>query len=262
MIATQYINSTTQKPGPYKDYEVINVLKWKNSRWKSLCPFYMRTDGNEICVNPGNIIFENFYQGLKVYDAVYKNTVYASRFHSGKPEHLWWKFEPVNEPGKTSFHDDEYGDIMVNEDENINYDLYFRWRNSLWDCENPIRHPNRMHRHKNTKFSLVIDTNNTEIRMDYLTSRREIYLKEYIRLAKKTPEYTILLNKLKSGKNIMLCEVDVPAQNKWGSFGILTDENNNICELTIEHLEILLNDLNAPFGHGLCLAYSLLRELI
>ena len=58
-----------------------------------------KTDGLKKCTNPGNILFENFYQGLKVYDIVYQNSVYPSRFHTGKPEHLWWKFEPVNESG-------------------------------------------------------------------------------------------------------------------------------------------------------------------
>ena len=50
--------------------------------------------------------------------------------------------------------------------------------------------------------------------MDYLTTRKQIYVKEYIRLIKNLPEYVKLLNKLKKGENIMICEMDVPANGK------------------------------------------------
>lgn len=72
--------------------------------------------------------------------------------------------------------------------------------------------------------------------------------------------YQELLNKLKKAKNIMICEVDVPAKNKKGEYGKDCDENN-ICYMTIEKLELLLNDTNEAFGHGLCLEYSLLNDL-
>lgn len=74
------------------------------------------------------------------------------------------------------------------------------------------------------------------------------------------PEYNILLDKLKNGENIMICEIDVPTKNKKGNFGKDYDENN-ICHMSIEKLEILLNDTTEAFGHGLALAYSLLLDL-
>ena len=96
--------------------------------------------------------------------------------------------------------------------------------------------------------------------MDYITTRKEIYVKEYIRLIKNLPEYEKLLNKLKKGENIMICEMDVPAKNKKGYYGNDCDDNN-ICNMSIEKLELLLNDTSEAFGHGLCLAYSLLIDL-
>lgn len=48
--------------------------------------------------------------------------------------------------------------------------------------------------------------------------------------------------------------MDVPANGK-------NCDENNICHMSIEKLEILLNDTNEAFGHGLCLAYSLLIDL-
>lgn len=40
--------------------------------------------------------------------------------------------------------------------------------------------------------------------MDYITSRKELYVKEYIRLVRK----------LKKGENLQICEIDVPANGK------------------------------------------------
>jgi len=249
MIATQQIKSTNNKPVSVEDYETVNVLKWNNSKWKNLCPYLLKTDGNEVCNNSGGILFENFYQGCKIYDVVYENEVYPSRFQMNKPEYLWWKFQPVTPEG----------DIML-EKGVINYDLYYRWRNSLWDCKNPIRYPNKMYRRKNTQFALCVEKDGTEKRLDYLSLRKDIYVKEYIRLVRKLPEYHKLLNKLKQGRNIMICEVDVPAKNKKGQYGNDCDENN-ICNMSIEKIELLLNDTSEAFGHGLCLAYAFLLDI-
>ena len=249
MITTQQIKSTSSEPVSLDTYETINVLKWNNSVWKNLCPYLLKTDGNEVCYNTGGILFENFYQGCKIYDVVYKNEVYPSKYQMNNPKYLWWKFDPITLTGD-----------VIYKNGIIDYDLYYRWRNSLWQCKNPIRYPNQIHRRKNTQFALCIDKDGKETRMDYLTSRKEIYMKEYIRLIKKLPEYKTLLNTLKKGKNIMICEIDVPAKGKKGEFGKDCDDNN-ICHMTIEKLKLLLNDTNEAFGHGLCLAYSLLLDL-
>lgn len=249
MISTQQIKSTTKKPTNVPGYEAINVLKWNNCKWKALCPYLLKTDGNEKCKNNGGILFENFYQGCKVYDVVYENEIYASRYHMNNPKYLWWKFTTESPTG----------DVIINGND-INRDLYFRWRNDLWACQNPIRYPNKIHRRKNTKFALGIDQFGNETRMDYITTRKEIYVKEYIRLIKTLPEYTKLLDKLRNNKKIMICEMDVPAKGKRGHYGEDCDDNN-VCEMSIEKLDTLLNDTNEAFGHGLCLAYSLLLDL-
>jgi len=83
-----------------------------------------------------------------------------------------------------------------------------------------------------------------------------LYVNEYIRLIKQLLEYNILLNKLKNGKNLMICEIDVPAKNKKGKYGDDCNDNN-ICNISIEKLELLLNDTNEAFGHGLCLLNDL-----
>ena len=54
--------------------------------------------------------------------------------------------------------------------------------------------------------------------------------------------------------------MDVPAKNKKGEYGKNCDKNN-VYHMSIEKLELLLNDTSEAFGHGLCLAYSLLVDL-
>lgn len=256
MIATQQIKTTTAKPVALDMYETVNVLKWNNSKWKRLCPYLLETDGEEVCANPGGVLFENFYQGCKVYDVLHENEVYPSRYHMNKPAYLWWKFTPMTPTG----------DVLIDNSTNnkeLNRELYFRWRNSLWACKHPIRYPNRIHRRKNTQFALCIDQHGNERRLNYLETRKEIYVKEYIRLCKKLPEYKQLLEKLKRGENILICEMDVPAINKRGEYGNnkhFCDEHGT-CHMSIELVERLLEDPSEAFGHGLCLAYSLLIDL-
>lgn len=250
MIATQRITSTADKPARFENYEPINVLKWKSSRWKNLCPYLLKTDGNEICSNPGGVLFENFYQGCKVYDVVYENDVYPSKYQKNDNRYLQWSFRPETPSG----------DVIIDKNGFMNRDLYLRWRDSLWACENPVRYPNKIHRIKKTQFTLCIDKDGNEIRFDYDTSRREIYVKEYIRLVKNLPEYTKLLNKLRDGQNIMLCEIDVPARGKSGLYGEDCDAYD-VSIMSISKLEALLNDTSEAFGHGLCLAYSLLLDM-
>jgi hypothetical protein len=91
MIYTQRIKSTTDKIKPIDIPNTItvpvNVLKWNGSKYKTLCPYYLKTDGEEENYNQGGILFENFYQGSKVYLTVYKSTIYPSKYHK-KPEHI------------------------------------------------------------------------------------------------------------------------------------------------------------------------------
>jgi hypothetical protein len=247
MIATKYIKSVTEKIDKYDNFETINVLKWNNSKYKTLCPYYLRTDGNEEHYNTGNILFENYYQSCKIYDKVYKNEVYPSRFQYGNPKYLWWKYETINK---------EFDEIYIKDIDNINYENYERWRDSLWSCQNPIRYPNTYLGKGSVVFSLFKDKYGKEERLDYIQARKMIYVNEYIRLVRKTKEYNILLEKLNKGINLMICEIDVPAKHKKGNYK--SDENIKL--LDIDYINLLIDDNSEPFGHGLALSYALLSD--
>jgi hypothetical protein len=235
MIQTQKISSTTEKPKDVAGYTTINVLKWNNSKWKYLCPYYLKTDGREVNANPGNILFENFYQGSKVYNTLRPVEVYPSRFQQGDPNYLWWKYNATKQ--LTSVDDDGNG--------TFDKPAYLDWRTSLWNCTHPIRYPNGYENKHDVAFSLVIDAAGNETRLDYITARKLIYVAEYNRLIRRTSQYTTLLNMLRSGQNLLICEVDVPERPT---------------QMTLPVLENLMNQ-RPSFGHGLCLAHALLTDL-
>jgi hypothetical protein len=251
MIATQYVKGITVIPEEYDDYQIVNVLKWDKSIYAPLSPYAMRTDGNEIAKNSGGIIFENFYQGLKIYPRIYSNEVYPSVFQKGKKEYLSWKWETKN----------KYGDVVYDAaNDKINYEAYYEWRDSIWQCNKPIRYPNGFHHRHTCAFALIIDDEGNERRMDYLTLRREIYIKEYQRLARKTNEYKSILKMLREGQNIMICEIDVPKNGKKGEFGKKVNEDNCYA-ISEKRLNKLFNDTSEAFGHGLALSAALLSDL-
>src|SRR5579872_6116987 len=181
MIATQRVKSLRDKPKPYKDYITVNVLPW-TGKYRELCPYFLRTDGLECNTNPGNILFENFYQGSKVYDVITRQEIYPSRFQHGKKEYLLWEYTPVS-PG---------GDVVC-QGGNYSRELYLRWRNSLWACQKPIRYPNGFNNKRRAQFSVVINPEGKEERLDYLNARYRLYFLEYVRLVRRLPIYQELL---------------------------------------------------------------------
>jgi hypothetical protein len=244
MIKTQYIKSTTQRPTDEKGFVTVNVLKWNNSKWKTLCPYYLRTDGQELQQNDGNVLFENFYQGSKVFKKLKPQEQYASRFHRDA-KYLWFK--------------SDMSDALVRPaGQVLDTQTYMRWRDSVWSCQHPIRYPNG--RAQKPEFTLLIDSSGQEHRLDYLEARRQVYFREYCRLVRGTKEYKELLGLLIAGKNLMICEMDVPAAGKGGLYGKCCSGSVSDT-LSLAILEGLLDDPSEAFGHGLCLAYALLEDL-
>lgn len=245
MIRTQYVPNTSTKTLPIDGYKVINVLKWTGTPWKALCPFLLKTDGKEELSNPGGIIFENFWQGAKVFNIVYPQKQYASRFHQ-TPEHLWFSH---NMSGS-----------LLHTDGSLNLAKYTQWRDLVWACTRPVRYPNG-HNHRSEVLYALVDDGR---RLDYLQSRKEIYVREYCRLIGDTPEFKLLQDMHRAGQNLCIAEMDVPKASKNGAYRKYTDKSESggiiSVPLTVDILEELLNDPSAPFGHGLCIAMMLLSK--
>lgn len=119
------------------------------------------------------------------------------------------------------------------------------------------------------KCLFSIPENNINKRLNYIESRKQIYVPLYCELVKQQQKFLELKNKLINGENLLIIEVDGPHQeslsyykNEWN----VDDDfiENNTMLATEKNLNIMLNDDKHAFGHGYCLAMSLLNleELI
>jgi len=239
MIKTKQIKSINSTCDTIDNYKIVNVLSWhkKDTPYFELSPYYLKTDGHEEIQNNGNVIFENFWQGSKVYQKIKAIKQYSHYSKIGDPNYLWYEY-----------HDD----ILMNGNDIL--PAYYEWRNHLFDNKKPVRYPVGISDRKKCLFSLVGNK-----RLNYIEARQQIYIKEYSRLIRNLDIYKELLNELKQGINLCIYEIDVPEKNKKGNFKFV-NEIDNTYNCTIENLNILSNDPSEAFGHGLCLAKTLLED--
>ena len=245
-IVTTRITGIKDTPYCFQDYDTVNVLSWhkKDTPYYELSPYHLKTDGNEEAVNPGGVIFENFWQGQKVYPWIYPIEIYTHYSKKGDPRFLLYQSKH-NEP-----HLDSSGQILPD---------YYRWRNEIFGSTKALRYPNGFNHRHECKFLLLIKEDNTQERLDYISARKRVYCQEYKRLARKLPVYQRLLRRLRQDPNYKICisEIDVPCFSKKGSYHC----EDPYFECTLQNLEVLLNDPSEAYGHGLCLATALLEDL-
>jgi len=84
--------------------------------------------------------------------------------------------------------------------------------------------------------------------MDWITSRKEVYVPEYSELIKDRPSVRQLQQYLASGKDILIKDYDGPR---------LADGSVTTVELTPELLREKINATDFPFGHGYIVGASL-----
>ena len=195
----------------------------------------MKTDGTEEQCNEGNVLFENFWQGSKVWPVCYDTQVWAHPNLKGNLKHLWFNYKCSNGLGKEQHLSADKKNILP---------AYFEWRQRVFSCPRPIRYPNGRERQNLVAFSLLQDRDGNQTRLDYVSARKRIYVKEYARLARDHDEFWDLVDTVRDGKNLVICELDVPECH----------------EITLPTLQDLVEDDKRCFGHGLCLAWEILKE--
>ncbi len=258
MIVTKQVKKSAAKTPDVKingkHFKGVGVLSWhrRHTEYYQFSPFYLKTDGKEIVPNEGGHIFENYWQGLKVYPTVTKQDQYTHYTKKGDDRFLVWRHpyqrHLITSPRKRS--DEDYSDS----EEGELTDEYFEWREKLWNNPKSVRYPNGFQGRHRCKFALVNDE-----RLGYVEFRKKVYFREYIRLVRNLDLYQELLDYLSEGGNIIIYEIDVPAEDKKGLYGEV--DENGFWKCSRKKLKALLNSEDAPFGHGLCLAYSLLSDL-
>ena len=233
----------------YSGFEKVLCLT-KSTKYGSLSPYCL--------VNDKGQIMENIWQFSKMYESVPNVTQRYSRFDQTV---IW------DHPRETHLSKNDEGKWIPNK----NYHL---WRAKGMSCKHPIRYPVGMMCRsgcvgvlvESEQQKCVLDETYIPNLLGYVDARKEVYLPIYSELVEKQPDFQKLIQKLKSGKNILIVEIDGPHgecldyyQDKYG-VGKEFIENNTMLA-TPENLNIMLYDTKFPFGHGYCLAIALNRNL-
>ncbi|CAH6419934.1 Hypothetical protein HVR_LOCUS996 [uncultured virus] len=234
---SKYINGKVILP-QYPGFTQIVVLTKSSSPYGDLGPYHLKNGQGQI--------LENIHQFSKVYQTVPKVSI---PYSSGNSRIVWnWPAE---------IHIDSNGN-STNE--------YWKWRTTGKNNKEPVRNPVGWSHLKNCLFALEKDEPLSESnpKLDYIESRKRIYLPIYMRAVVKEPSFWELRNRRLNGENLLIIEVDGPHQE---SLNYYKDKYNvgddfiekDSVEATESNLAILLNDPKHPFGHGYCLAWSLSR---
>lgn len=216
------------KSYPFKEgYESIPCWSRGKGKWKLLSPFYLKFTSSIVSENGTfkQVIFENFYQCHKVWEHVTKQKT---------KDWIW--------PAET--HIDETG--SPNE-------KWLKWHNKLLFHASPVRRPNGK--------AIPLYSYWYGKKLNLIEARKEIYIPYLKQLYRANPVYRELLEKVKSGKNVMLIEPDGP----------LLESYPEGLEVNLPLLYSLIEETNykkegfgnryRPYGHGYVLATCLLEDL-
>jgi hypothetical protein len=174
---------------------------------------------------------ENYWQGGKVYERIVTHTVTNSkdgkkytRWHQNKEEHARMN---------------EQGEWVVNAQ-------WEAWRTRLLAHPYAVRRPNGSVK----KGGVPLFSMHEGKQLDYVSSRKAVYLPVYTSAVRRHPFYQEILAKLRSGKSIMLIDVDGPDRVAYP----------NGLEMSPERLVGALHDIKRPFGHGYACAWALMED--
>ena len=220
----------------YDNFEKIIVMT-KSSKYGSIGPYELKNDKGEI--------MENIYQFSKIYKWVPKTVAYYSRYDRT----VIWDYPK---------------EIHIGEDGYI-LDKYYEWRETGFANKHAVRYPVGM-KHRSNCIGAIkdIDNDETEIRLlNYVDSRKQIYLPVYCELVEKQPLFKKLKEKLNKGINLLIIEVDGPHEEDLDYYKEKYNCGddfivNHTMLATEQNLKIMLNDTKRAFGHGYCLASALL----
>jgi len=143
---------------------------------------------------------------------------------------------------------------------------YYAWRTKGMNCPYHVRYPVGFHHRHNCLYALAEENGHiVNEQLNYIDSRKKIYIKEYCRLVKLQPKFQELKNRLEGGENLLIIEVDGPHQESLDYYKEKYNVDNNFIQnstmlINENNVNIMLNDDKHPFGHCYCLAMALLDK--
>lgn len=236
-----YNRDGTYKDPTFPEFQDILCLT-KSSEYGSLGPYCLKDKHGRI--------LENIWQFSKIFEEVPISRQTYSRYDR---KIIW------DHPAEVH---------LIDGKPTLEYKL---WRQKGINCEYAVRYPVGFH-HKNKCVGsirskeynkCILDPNHVPKLLNYIEARKEIYLKNYLKLVKFEKDFLKLKNMLKEGKNLLIIEVDGPHGDYLDHYKNTYDVADdfivdNTILATKENMSIMLNDPKFPFGHGYCLAVALL----
>jgi hypothetical protein len=234
------------KNGTFVDPKVENystvLCLTKSSPFGAISPY-------GLCDEQGRNM-ENIWQFSKVYPRVEATTCCYSRYD----KRVIW-----SHPAEV--HVDKNNRLLP---------AYFEWRRKGMAAKDAIRYPVGFHGRHNCVGAVVSDVSVGQHEeehkfLDYVESRRQIYLVVYTRLLLKHLMFRKLRQRCLAGENLLIVEVDGPHQETMDYYKERYNVGDdfivgNTVDVNKESMRILLNDTKHPFGHGYCLAMALLDK--
>ncbi len=218
----------------FDGFTPIIVMMKSHSKYYELSPYELKNSKNQI--------MENLWQNQKVYETIPK----SKQFYPRNNKIVIW---------------DHPAEVHVDKGGNLTPE-YWAWREKLANNSYPVRYPVGFNwRHK---CLYAISDEDLTKKLDYIDARKQIYMPLYISMAKQTKMFGELKNRMKSGENLLIIEVDGPHQESlqyyMEKYGVDNQFIQNGTMLaTNQNLDIMLNDDKHPFGHGFCLCHALIN---
>lgn len=210
-----------------------------STEYGSISPYVLR-DAN-------GLVMENIWQFSKVYQYVPSQTI---RYSQWDHRIIWQRSAETH----------VINGQLTND--------YFNWRRDGMSAMHAIRWPVGKMNAKNCLYSIkgrdddprIIDD---VVSLDYISARKKIYAPLYFNLVRRERQFSELVSRYESGERLLIVEVDGPKQESLDYYIKKYDVDSNFIEndtvlITKETLNIFLNDPLQPYGHGFCLADSIL----
>ena len=239
-VGTCLFNNGNRQDPHVDGFTTIVVLTKHASEWYPLGPYNLKDDKGRI--------FENIYQGSKCYLRVPKVT---SKYAAASPI-IAWEWPEEEHAGMID------GKLIL-------YDQYFHWRDTLQNHSIAVRTPVGW-KYRHTCVGAFKDGDFDHV-LDYVEARKQIYLPLYSSLVRQQPQFQELVDRYKSGENLLIAEQDGPHQESLLHYKAKYEvQDDFITDLTMlatkDHLNIMLHDTKHPFGHGYCLAAAIQDMLL
>ncbi|AYV78797.1 MAG: hypothetical protein Edafosvirus34_7 [Edafosvirus sp.] len=227
-------NGTFTDPS-FPDFTPIVCLT-KSTEYGDLGPYCLKDDKGRY--------MENIYQFARLYEEIAETTIRYSRYSQlitwTHPKEIHVKDKKITEE-------------------------YWKWREKGMKNKYPIRYPAGFNGKNKGMCALKENDDGTYDILDYIESRKQLYAATYCPLVESLPKFKDLKKRLKKGENLLIIEVDGPHQESLDYYKIKYNVGNNFIEnntilINKENIQIMLCDDKHSFGHGYCLASSLLGK--